>query len=861
MKPAVRVLAMLALVSFVSAGGALAGLARGSGADLAVLNVEPRPYVAPGASFDAVDTTKNVGTAEARASVTAYYLSTRPERGPLAARLGLRPVDALPANAVSRGRVPLVLPEGTGGEYYLVACADDESAVADGNRGDNCRAAAAPLFASDVPRGRQRDATTPSGPTLTLAAAGAAAVSGDTVYFRPGAGGAATVTAVAQDAESGVNHVAFPDLGTGWTGGGEDPAPPYAARYSFDAAAKAAGVVAVRAVNGTGIASVAALSIVADETPPAIAFRCADAPCTDAPYQAAAVTVALELTDVGSGVFGARYTVDGSTPSITNGLVYAAPIELSETATVKVVAYDRVGNASSVATQRVEIAAPATATALTPTLEEAAAVTAFVTAQEGGSLSATGSDGTRYILSIPGSALFEDVEVTMTPIAAIGGLPLSGGLAAGVDLKPEGLRFAKPARLIMLPARPPSALGTAAFVYDGEGTGFRLHPYTRLISPGDGSTRIVLALNHFTGAGAGGASPDDLAALAASMPQAAEARLEHAAALLAKERECQLAGTTCVPEEQIAKAIEDGLRAWHADVKAKVEAAASGEMALLQEAFTAATAWMRAVQLLAASSAEFDAKYQELEAGIATALNAAKRAQANRCFAGDFSAIPKLYSLAGFEALTGIADDDLDVDSVVDRCLVFEVTIDSTLSRTSRPYGDHVLEETARVVATYSFRLRDGYDFGSIGRGVVRFEEWRSQVIEDGVKVDCALARGDAKLGLAVGFDESFLSGKPGGRMNRLVVSIPTTSGVHQWVEESSCGSASFNVWLDAWKRWHQDEAEPEPTFGVPHTFTITSLDEATATGARKSYSRTWSDSTVDAAEETTITAVHAPER
>lgn len=45
----------------------------------------------------------------------------------------------------------------------------------------------------------------------------------------------------------------------------------------------------------------------------------------------------------------------------------------------------------------------------------------------GGTISAAGSDSTRFTLSFPEHALLSDQEIRMTPISSIDGLPLSGG--------------------------------------------------------------------------------------------------------------------------------------------------------------------------------------------------------------------------------------------------------------------------------------------------------------------------------------------------------------------------------------------------------------------------------------------------
>jgi hypothetical protein len=60
---------------------------------------------------------------------------------------------------------------------------------------------------------------------------------------------------------------------------------------------------------------------------------------------------------------------------------------------------------------------------------------------DGGKLTATGADGSEYSLEIPAGALVEEIEVRMTPITSMQGLPLAEGLAAGVQLEPEGMTF------------------------------------------------------------------------------------------------------------------------------------------------------------------------------------------------------------------------------------------------------------------------------------------------------------------------------------------------------------------------------------------------------------------------------------
>ena len=62
-------------------------------------------------------------------------------------------------------------------------------------------------------------------------------------------------------------------------------------------------------------------------------------------------------------------------------------------------------------------------------------------ASNGGTLSVTGEDGTRYTLEIPPGALYAPAEITMTPASSVKGLPFGEGSTVAVQLEPEGLRF------------------------------------------------------------------------------------------------------------------------------------------------------------------------------------------------------------------------------------------------------------------------------------------------------------------------------------------------------------------------------------------------------------------------------------
>ena len=93
---------------------------------------------------------------------------------------------------------------------------------------------------------------------------------------------------------------------------------------------------------------------------------------------------------------------------------------------------------------------------------------------DGGTIRATAADGTTYELVVPPEALDFDETISMTPIGAVEGLPLSGGLSGAVTLEPAGIIFYEPATLIITPATPLSGELTLGFAYDGAGEEFHL---------------------------------------------------------------------------------------------------------------------------------------------------------------------------------------------------------------------------------------------------------------------------------------------------------------------------------------------------------------------------------------------------
>lgn len=114
---------------------------------------------------------------------------------------------------------------------------------------------------------------------------------------------------------------------------------------------------------------------------------------------------------------------------------------------------------------------------------------------QGGSLSATGEDGSRFTLEIPAGALVQEVDVIMTPLTAVAGLPWESDGTVAVQLEPSGLVFYDYVTLLVEPASP---IPVDQQIPIGVGQGGDLYLAYLDVS----SESIRLMLDHFSSAGA-----------------------------------------------------------------------------------------------------------------------------------------------------------------------------------------------------------------------------------------------------------------------------------------------------------------------------------------------------------------------
>ena len=299
--------------------------------------------------------------------------------------------------------------------------------------------------------------------------------------------------------------------------------------------------------------------------------------------------------------------------------------------------------------------APAPVGAVTPVVDAARAVSDSIPLA-GGTLVATGADGTTYRLTIPATALLRPVRITMTPIVDVAGFTARGGRWLGVDLQPHGLRFASPLTLDIVPATGTGAVRAQAFAYGASGADF--HRYPTVVD----RTRLQLRLLHFSGALAYVGDGISIPVLPGP-PTDVEAQLEQAAAELTNaERDAHLEGRPGDPDF-VAKL--EALHAAYFDaVVQPILTRMVSDCAFAERNTSKALGWARSVELLfpdafrPQTSAVIDATIRAtrncFEEAIAPCIDWGDAAQVLRVLAYD-----RQRQLLGMEATPSVHDPAL----------------------------------------------------------------------------------------------------------------------------------------------------------------------------------------------------------
>jgi CARDB len=312
-------------------------------------------------------------------------------------------------------------------------------------------------------------------------------------------------------------------------------------------------------------------------------------------------------------------------------------------------------------------------------LDSASAVSEVVP-PSGGVLTTFGSDGSEYRLDLPPDALFGSAKITMTPLASLGGAPLSGGIVGGVKLEPEGLTLNRPATLTITPAGAVPALGAqTGFLAQGDGDDFHLYPLA--FGP-----ELSLQLLHFTIAGAGSATAADRQAAADRMPAMNQAQYEALIAerlRLARERE-----ESGIPDDDWPTDLKPVHLAYYRDVVRPAMLAGLNDEAAVDAAIREGLGWLRKIEFYGnASEPEYGPIVDEIHRTMLQVLeNALSRSNSACVETHDLRAIRRIVQIARTASLLGF-DLGPGLDLVA-KCVRFELDMDSQL--TGLDAGYHV---------------------------------------------------------------------------------------------------------------------------------------------------------------------------
>jgi hypothetical protein len=221
-----------------------------------------------------------------------------------------------------------------------------------------------------------------------------------------------------------------------------------------------------------------------------------------------------------------------------------------------------------------------------PLLDNMHSTTQVVSAANGGVVSITGADGSVFTLTIPPNALLSDEAVSMTPLTAVVGLPISGGLLAGVQLGPDGLQLQQPATLTILPS-------TTAPVNQEVGFGFHNNGLEFYFQPLGLSSTITVSLMHFSGAGVGQGTPGN----GGNPTNAVDQLVQEAQQIINQERGCQLLGIGC-GNQDFNQELEGLFQEFYEEVVSPLVQAALTDDSQAQNALDTALAWAREASLL-----------------------------------------------------------------------------------------------------------------------------------------------------------------------------------------------------------------------------------------------------------------------
>ncbi len=339
-----------------------------------------------------------------------------------------------------------------------------------------------------------------------------------------------------------------------------------------------------------------------------------------------------------------------------------------------------------------------------------------ITAAAGGSLSATAADGTAFRLEVPPDAIYQDQEITMTPVRATGSFPFAGGLAAGVDLQPAGLLLPAGARLTIHTPAPISRSEETPVGWNGTGQDFFLVP------PDPVAGDLTLVVTRFRGYGIARGTDAEREAQLQREPVESIALLDHQTSPLLR-----IGRSSAAVTGPILKAASD----WQGDLRAAYENLYSayrelmlrtdGEPAEVIRLITRVREWQSRVErYLGPFDTVYPGRGAEILGLFERMVRLALAKIHERCSA-DPQEIGLLPPIANLSRQLG-----LPVQLLIDEtmgCLTFKLVFESQIIGSANmppPYQD--VDITDKVKATVTLRTR-GYPALTSGEGLIDHTE------------------------------------------------------------------------------------------------------------------------------------------
>ena len=379
---------------------------------------------------------------------------------------------------------------------------------------------------------------------------------------------------------------------------------------------------------------------------------------------------------------------------------------------------------------------------VSPTLDTEHAITQVISATNGGTLTTTGADGSVFNLTFPANALASDEQITMTPLAVVGGLPVSGGLLAGVDLQPDGLPLKQIVRLTIQPNVVVPCSEQVGFGYHGTGQEFYFQPLGM-------SNTITLSLEHFSAAGVGqglrgsGGTPTD-----------EEDRLSQAAqAILQQERQCTAAAAP-VSQSQLGQQLEGTYQLYFDKVVVPLLQAAKTDDSQAPAAISKAIGLWRQLQLLGFATQEpFTLDIQFIEQSLPTILKNVYNKAYSRCLndtsqtarmaeASKMIGMARIFELLGYD----LTKEFPNFDQQVAACVVGPITLDIDSSATGE---DHeatrgVVIDTKSHVTASSFPLNfNANQLSYSASGALTYDSYSVSAVWASGLADCSSGTGN----------------------------------------------------------------------------------------------------------------------